>query len=102
MADVSDVLNSVADGLRGPLLTSVRELIASEAAARQEAANLRAELDGTVAEDVRESDAAANVKAAFDEVTSELNSDEVPVDPIPPVDEEPTDGEDEVPENPQP
>src|SRR5690349_5902834 len=84
MADVSQLLNEVADGLRGPLATSINDLIASEAAARAEAAQLRGE-------DVAESDAAANVKAAFDEVASKFSaSPDVPdVAPLPPVDETP-------------
>jgi hypothetical protein len=72
MADVSNVLNEVADGLRGPLATSIQELIAENAALK--------------GEDAAESTAAANVKAAFDEVASKFTPvDEVP--DVPPLDD---------------
>jgi hypothetical protein len=70
MADVSLVLNEVAEGLRGPLATSIQELLAENAALR--------------GEDAAESEAAANVRAAFDEVAAVFAPDDLPdVDPLP-------------------
>lgn len=83
MADVSQVLNEVAAGLRGPLATSIQALIASEAAARARVA----ELEG---EDVAESAAAADVKAAFDEVAGVFAAPELPDVPELPAEPEPT------------
>lgn len=78
MADVSGLLNEVADGLRGPLATSVTELIAEN----QRLAQANASLTG---EDVAESTAAQNVKTAFDEVASKFTqTPDVPdVGPLP-------------------
>lgn len=78
MADVSALLNEVADGLSGPLATSINELIAErDALAAQNAA-----LTG---EDVAESEAAGRVKSAFDAVASKFTATpEVPdVEPLP-------------------
>lgn len=85
MADVSEVLNEVAAGLRGPLASSIQALIAenSTLAARN------AELEG---EDVAESSAASDVKAAFDEVAGVFAAPELPdVPELEPVVEEPVD-----------
>lgn len=81
MTDVSGVLNQVADGLRGPLSTSITALIAE----RDQLAAQNATLTG---EDVAESAAAADVKAAFDQVAAKF----APVDEVPdvPVLPEPT------------
>lgn len=92
MADTSALLNEVADGLRGPLATSIQELIAENASLK--------------GEDAAESTAAQNVKAAFDELAGKFTSDPstpdvppldpAPVEPAPvaepsaPVDGEPT------------
>lgn len=72
MADVSNVLNEVADGLRGPLATSIQDLIAENASLR--------------GEDAAESTAAANVKAAFDEVAGKFTPVEE-VEDVPPLDD---------------
>lgn len=70
MADVSNVLNEVAAGLRGPLATSIQALIAENA-----------ELRG---EDEAESAAAADVRSAFDEVAAVFAPAELPdVEPLP-------------------
>jgi len=89
MADVSGVLNQVADGLRGPLATSITELLAE----RDRLAADNATLSG---EDAAESTAAANVRSAFDGVAALFAPvDEVPdVEPLPepaPVEETPGD-----------
>jgi hypothetical protein len=79
MADVSHVLNEVADGLRGPLATSIQDLINENASLREQNATLSGE-------DAAESEAAANVKAAFDEVAAKFAPvEEVP--DVPPLDE---------------
>lgn len=93
MADTSALLNEVADGLRGPLATSITELIAEN----QRLAADNATLSG---EDAAESSAAANVRSAFDEVAGKFTAaPEVPdVAPLPepapnpPADQEPTPG----------
>ncbi len=78
MTDVSGVLNQVADGLRGPLATSIQELIAEN----QRLATDNATLSG---EDAAESSAADNVKSAFDGVAALFTPvPDVPdVDPLP-------------------
>jgi hypothetical protein len=88
MADVSGLLNEVADGLRGPLATSITELVAE----RDRLASENASLKG---EDVAESTAAQAVKAAFDEVAAKFSqAPEVPdVDPLPEPTPEPAPGE---------
>ena len=79
MADqITQTLNDVADGLRGPLATSITELIASEKAARERVA----ELEGT---EVVQSAAADNVKSAFAEVAAKFT----PVAEVPDVPELP-------------
>lgn len=85
MTNVSSDLNTLAEQVRGPLFTSVQELIASEAAARQEAADARAELAGVDAENVEESAAAANVREAVNGLAAALtsNPDTPDVDPLP-------------------
>jgi hypothetical protein len=97
MADNSALLNEVAEGLRGPLLTSVTDLIASEKAALARVAELEgrnAELEG---EDAGESAAAQAVRSAFDGLAAKFADDpEAPdVQPLPepepaPVDPTPT------------
>lgn len=82
MADTSALLTEVANGLRGPLYTSVQALIASEAAARAEAAELRGE-------DVAESAAAQDVRAAFSEVAGLFAAEPT----VPDVPELPAEGE---------
>jgi hypothetical protein len=93
MADVSGLLNEVADGLRGPLLTSVTDLIASEKAALARVAELEGRNAALESEDAGESAAAQAVRTAFDGLAAKFNeAPEVPdVDPLPPVDE-PTPG----------
>lgn len=73
MTDVSQVLNDVADGLSGPLATSIRELIAENASLR--------------GEDAAESAAAGNVKVAFDNVAALFAPADLPnVPDLPPGD----------------
>jgi hypothetical protein len=79
MADqITQTLNEVAEGLRGPLATSITALIDSEAAARARVA----ELEGT---ETAQSTAANDVKVAFADVAARFAPvDEVPdVDPLP-------------------
>jgi paraquat-inducible protein B len=78
MADVSDVLNGVAEGLRDRLGPAIRDVLAENAQLR----NRNAELEG---EDVAESAAASNVKSAFDDVARQFDgTDEAPTpDPLP-------------------
>jgi hypothetical protein len=85
MADVSGVLNEVADGLRGPLATSITELIDENKRLAAEAAVARGEADALQAEDAGESAAAQNVRAAFDEVAAKFSADPgaPDVDPLP-------------------
>lgn len=87
MADVSQVLNDVADGLRGPLATSIQALLAENVQLRA----TNAELSG---EDVAESAAADNVAGAFNDVSGLFAPADVPVDPIDPIEvpEAPADG----------
>lgn len=82
MADISPLLNEVAESLRGGLSTSIQAILEENAALRA----TNAELSG---EDVAESEAAANVKAAFDEVASKFTAaPEAPdVEPLPLPDE---------------
>lgn len=84
MADVSQVLNDVATGLRDNLGPRIQDVLAENAALRTR----NAELEG---EDVAESAAAENVRAAFDEVARAFDqTDEAPTpDPLP----EPPEGE---------
>lgn len=82
MTDVSGVLNQVADGLRGPLATSITELIAEN----QRLADQNAELTG---EDTAETTAADNVRSAFGDVAGLFTQTDVP--DVPPI-EEPTEG----------
>jgi hypothetical protein len=86
MADqITQTLTEVADGLRGPLTTSIIALIESERTALARVA----ELEGT---EVPQSAAAADVRAAFGEVAGLLTPvAEVPdVEPLP---DAPADGE---------
>lgn len=87
MADVSQVLNDVATGLRDNLGPRIQDVLAENATLRSR----NAELEG---EDVAESEAAANVKAAFDDVARAFDgTDEAPTpEPLP---EPPTPGEPE-------
>jgi hypothetical protein len=78
MANLSEVLQEVAAGLRGPLATSILDLIASS-----EAKDRRiAELTGS---DVEEDAAIADVRDAFGEVAGLFADDDVPADvePLP-------------------
>lgn len=83
MADVSDVLNGVAEGLRDRLGPSISELLAENNSLRVR----NAELEG---EDVAESAAAASVKDAFDGVAALFDqTDEAPTpEPLPAVEGE--------------
>lgn len=78
MADVSQVLNDVATGLRDNLGPRIQDVLAENAALRVR----NAELEG---EDVAESEAAAAVKAAFDQVAGSFDqTDEAPTpEPLP-------------------
>ena len=78
MADVSQVLNDVATGLRDNLGPRIQDVLAENATLRSR----NAELEG---EDVAESEAAAAVKAAFDQVAAAFDgTDEAPTpDPLP-------------------
>lgn len=78
MADVSNVLNEVATGLRDRLGPRIQDVLAENATLRTR----NAELEG---EDVAESAAAENVKAAFDDVARAFDqTDEAPTpDPLP-------------------
>ena len=78
MADVSQVLNDVAAGIRDNLGPRISELLAENATLRVR----NAELEG---EDVAESDAASGVKTAFDGVAGLFDqTDEAPTpDPLP-------------------
>ena len=78
MADVSQVLNDVATGLRDNLGPRIQDVLAENATLRSR----NAELEG---EDVAESEAAAAVKAAFDQVAASFDgTDEAPTpDPLP-------------------
>jgi len=75
---ITTTLTEVADGLRGPLATSITALLAE----RDELAGRVATLEGT---EVEQSAAAADVKAAFADVAAKFGPvDEVPdVDPLP-------------------
>lgn len=64
MANVSDVLNQVADGLSGPLYSSVSALLAENA-----------ELRG---EDAGESEAAERVRSSFADISSLFAAPELP------------------------
>jgi hypothetical protein len=79
MADTSALLNEVAAGLRGPLATSIQDLIAENASLR--------------GEDTAETGAAANVKAAFDELAGKFTADPSTPD-VPPLDPAPVGGGD--------
>jgi hypothetical protein len=85
MADNSALLNEVAEGLRGPLLTSVTDLIASEKAALARVAELEGRNTALEAEDAGESAAAQAVRTAFDGLAAKFTeAPEVPdVDPLP-------------------
>jgi hypothetical protein len=78
MADVSQVLNDVAAGLRDNLGPRISELLAENSRLRVR----NAELEG---EDVAESDAATNTKSAFDQVAGLFDqTEEAPTpDPLP-------------------
>lgn len=80
MADVSNVLNEVAEGLRtlGPRVATL--LVEND-----ELRKRNAELEG---EDVAESDAAAQVKSAYDDVVKAFDqTDEAPTpEPLPQTD----------------
>lgn len=78
MADVSQVLNDVAAGIRDNLGPRISELLAENAQLRVR----NAELEG---EDVAESEAAAGVKTAFDGVAGLFDqTEEAPTpDPLP-------------------
>lgn len=80
MADVSQVLNDVAAGIRDNLGPRISELLAENASLRTR----NAELEG---EDVAESDSAAGVKTAFDGVVGLFDqTEEAPTpDPLPEV-----------------
>ncbi len=79
MADMSVVLDDIATKMRGPLASSIRELLA-------ENQNLREQNASLTGEDVAESAAATNVVAAYDEVAGLFASPEVPAD-VPVLDE---------------
>lgn len=78
MADVSQVLNDVAVALRDNLGPNISALLA-------ESAQLRAENAALKNEDAAESDAANNVKSAFDDAAALFNQvDEAPTpEPLP-------------------
>jgi len=78
MADVSQVLNDVATGIRDNLGPRIVDVLAENAQLR----NRNAELEG---EDVAESAAAENVRAAFAEVAGLFDqTDEAPTpEPLP-------------------
>lgn len=88
MANVSEVLNEIAAGLRGPLATSILDLIAERDAAeaqRVAAVNALAEEQGREAtETEQESTAAQDARDAFGEVAGLFDDEELPdVEPLP-------------------
>lgn len=88
MANVTDVLSEVAAGLRGPLATSVLDLIRERdeaEAARVAAVNALAEEQGREAtETEQESAAAQDLRDAFGEVAGLFDDPELPdVEPLP-------------------
>jgi len=88
MADqITTVLTEVAEGLRGPLATSITALIAE----RDTLAARNAELEGT---EVVQSSAAADVRAAFHEVAASI----APVQDVQDVPDLPADPEAPAPE----
>lgn len=103
MANATDVLNEVAAGLRGPLATSILDLIAERdaaEAARVQAVNALAEEQGREAtEEAQESEAAQGLRDAFGEVAGLFEDDDLPdVEPLP----EPEPVEPDLPAEPEP
>lgn len=81
MTDMSTVLDDIATKMRGPLATSITELVAENTRLRQENADL-------TDEDVAESAAAQNVVTAYNEVAGLFAPTDVPADvPTLPTDE---------------
>lgn len=95
MANATDVLTEVAAGLRGPLATSILDIIAERdaaEAARVEAVNALAEEQGREAtEEASESAAAQDLRDAFGEVAGLFDEPDLPdVEPLPDTPAEPT------------
>lgn len=88
MANATEVLNEVAAGLRGPLATSILDIIAERdaaEAARVEAVNaLAVERGEEATEEAQESEAAADLRDAFGEVSGLFDEPDLPdVEPLP-------------------